>query len=528
MRNKLFFFFILILSSCAIQVPPGGGDKDVAPPELTGSEPELFATGYSGNTVKLDFNEFVQMRDAATQLIISPPLKQQPVVKVRNKSVFISFEEDTLLPNTTYTMNFGSALVDVNEGNVKQDFQFVFSTGDHIDSLAVSGSVLNSYDLKSDAGYTVMLYKGNDDSLPLNSRPDYFSRTAKDGSFRIRNIAQGDYKIIALKDADGDYKYAPSVESIAWTKDRVSSGEEGVKLLMFTEQPKLAISKILSDYPGKARVILNRPVENKGFQWLMDTTATLIYRKVWSKESDTLSLYYENVNYDSLKFRLEQFPKDTVIIRLLRLQGRQGGRGEKFTLAADRTGELPYFRPLYLHANRVVKSLDVTKFIVREDSLPVQAAITIEDSLNGKIRVDFNWKQKRNYHLQLLPEAVQSLFYDKSDSLQFSFVTSSETDYGALTVHATFPEKGNYIIQLVDNDDRVYYEQNFSGVDGHLSFTKLDPRQYRLKAIVDTNGNKKWDTGDYLRHVQPETVLHYPEQVTVRANWDVEVDWKKK
>ena len=195
MHKGFLYLLLVFLSSCAVQVAPTGGDKDTKPPEMTGSEPKMFQTNFSGHEVVLDFNEYVQVKDASNSLIVSPLLKQQPIVKIRSKSVIVSFEGDTLLPNTTYTMNFGSALVDVNEGNAKEDFQFVFSTGDHIDSLQITGKVINAKDLKADGGFIVMLYHENTDSLPFLSRPDYFCKTAKDGSFRVRNISPGRYKI---------------------------------------------------------------------------------------------------------------------------------------------------------------------------------------------------------------------------------------------------------------------------------------------------------------------------------------------
>lgn len=525
--RPLLYIFILFLSSCAIQVPPGGGEKDTKPPELIGSNPEPFATNFSGNSVQLDFNEYVQVKDASTQLVVSPLLKQNPVVKIRKKSVIISFEEDTLLPNTTYTMNFGSSLVDVNEGNAKDDFQFVFSTGDHIDSLAISGKVFSGKTLNPEGGLIVLLYRTANDSLPFLSRPDYFAKTDKEGNYRIRNIAPGNYKVVAIKDADSDYKYSPAVESIGFVDTAVHAGDQNVNMKIFTERPALKLAKAQSDYAGKASIVFTRSVKDTSIQWLSNKADLNLHTVKWSKDADTLSFYYMNRDADSISVKIGEFPKDTVTIRLIH-NSTKSGRGNAFTIVPDQADVIAYWKSYSLSATRPLSAVDTSKISLLEDSLPVKFKILITDSLKGAFQISYDWKQKKSYRLKLYPSSVSSLYFDQlTDTLSFLFSTKSETDYGSVVVRLDSLQGGSYIIQLVDENDNMYYEKIAEG-SGELNFNLLDPRNYRVKMILDKNQNKKWDAGDYLNHIQPEQVIYYPETITVRANWDVDISWKPR
>ena len=183
----LITVIIIFLTSCAIQVAPGGGEKDVKPPELISSQPENFSTNFSGHDIVLNFDEYIALNDIGSQLIISPLLNNTPQIKIRKKSLLIHFN-DTLLANTTYTLNFGLGIMDNNEGNKLQNFHYVFSTGSIIDSNFISGKIINAFDRKIGKGNLALLYKTNNDSLPYLERPVYFARTNDSGDYRIVNI----------------------------------------------------------------------------------------------------------------------------------------------------------------------------------------------------------------------------------------------------------------------------------------------------------------------------------------------------
>src|SRR5688572_15927279 len=179
-RLLLFLFaWMLLASSCAIQVAPTGGEKDTIPPVVRKMDPENFSTNFQGQDIAMEFDEYIVLKDLPSQLVVSPPLRHAVETKVKKKTLEFHLQ-DTLLPNTTYTMNFGSAITDLHEENAIDDFQYVFSTGDIIDSLKISGTVENAFDKKTEKGIYVMLYRSTADSAPVKSLPDYFAKTAED------------------------------------------------------------------------------------------------------------------------------------------------------------------------------------------------------------------------------------------------------------------------------------------------------------------------------------------------------------
>ena len=194
----LLLLVVFLLTSCAIQVPPDGGPQDLSAPILVSSTPENHTTSFTGHDIELNFDEYISLNNITSQLIISPLLKNQPETTVKKRSMLIHFE-DTLLENTTYTINFGEGVADNNEGNKLQSFQFVFSTGTVLDSLKIQGRITNAFDNKPSKGIMSLLYRENGDSLPFHQRPVYFSTTNDSGYFTISNISPGFYKMIALK-----------------------------------------------------------------------------------------------------------------------------------------------------------------------------------------------------------------------------------------------------------------------------------------------------------------------------------------
>jgi hypothetical protein len=204
---------ILLLQGCAKVGTPTGGLKDITPPKYLDGDPENRSTGFNGKEISFRFDEFIQFKDLNKELLVSPPLKVKPDVKLKDKSVKINLKNE-LTPNTTYTINFGKSISDLNEGNLLPDFEFVFSTGDQIDSLSVAGKALNAFDHKplKDQEITVMLYDNLADSAPLLQIPRYIGRANSNGLFTINNIHPDTLSLIVVNDANGNLKYDPGAE----------------------------------------------------------------------------------------------------------------------------------------------------------------------------------------------------------------------------------------------------------------------------------------------------------------------------
>lgn len=212
----LFICSIVIFENCAKMGGITGGEKDIKPPKLVSSTPLNYSTNFNGKRIDITFDEFVLLNNVNQALVISPPLEGKPEVRLRGKSLQINLEGD-LRENTTYTLNFGNSIEDNNERNVLENFEFVFSTGDFLDSLSIDGTILNSFTLKpSEEPFIIMAYDILEDSVPLKEVPVYIGRSDKTGYFRINNMKEDTFKIFAIKDLNYNYLFDLPNELIAF------------------------------------------------------------------------------------------------------------------------------------------------------------------------------------------------------------------------------------------------------------------------------------------------------------------------
>jgi hypothetical protein len=236
MKHQFFFalFSIILLLGCAKMGSPTGGPKDVHPPEYILGEPANRSVGFKEDRIDIYFDEYLQLRDQNKEIIISPPMDKKPVVRVREKSIRVTFNED-LLPNTTYTINFGRAIADLNEGNALPDFEFVFSTGNVIDSLSVTGKIQDAFTLKpeTEKDVFILLYENLADSAPYNEIPRYYGKANDFGLFAVNNIHPDTFRIIALKDANNNLRYDQGLEDIAFTDSLLVINSENVTVQTF-------------------------------------------------------------------------------------------------------------------------------------------------------------------------------------------------------------------------------------------------------------------------------------------------------
>jgi uncharacterized protein (DUF2141 family) len=530
MGRLLVFFFALTLlaSSCAIQVPPSGGTKDTIPPVVRKFDPENFSTGFHGHDISISFDEYVELKDLPSQLIVSPPLKYNPLANLKKKTLEIHLE-DTLQPNTTYTMNFGNAITDLREGNALENFQYVFSTGDVIDSLKMSGRVQNAFDNKTEKGIYVMLYRNMEDSTPLKNLPDYFSKTNEDGTFVIKNISPGDYKVFALKDNNTNYLFDNNEENIAFSDAMTSAGSSGNLLRLFREKRSQQLLKVSNEEPGHVTISYAQPLENEKLVFLSDTSALKIHSITYSAKRDTISLWYANAQADSLILLIQQDTvTDTIAPRLRHLESYVRGRGTVSLQTQYESGSsytLNLNRPLQVIFNHPIENFDFSKTVVTEDSLPLkEVTFHFTDSLNRFLEINFKRKEETKYKVEIPKGSFKDIIGLQNDSMEIFFATRSTSDYGTMEIKMNIPEAKNYIVQLID-DKEVIYRQTVFHSDTSIYYDYLDPKTYRLKLIEDSNANGEWDTGNYLKHLQPENIFYYKEDMTVRANWDVDVKW---
>ncbi len=232
-------------AGCAQIGAPTGGPKDSIPPRLVNASPKLNSVNVTGNKITLTFNEYVELREAQTNVLISPFPKKTPTIDYKLKTVSVKFK-DSLIPNTTYSINFGNAIVDNNEGNPLKDFTYVFSTGATIDSLSITGKVVIAETGKTDSTLVAMLYRNADDSSVQKRKPDYIARLNGDGSFVFNNLSAGNYNIYALKDGDGGRTYNSKKELFAFADSAIAVSLTTNPVMLYAsaiEKEAAAVSK---------------------------------------------------------------------------------------------------------------------------------------------------------------------------------------------------------------------------------------------------------------------------------------------
>lgn len=361
-RQKKFFWkacgpiaFALFIYACANRGYPEGGPKDVTSPKVIGEEPVSFSKNFDKKKVDIYFDEFIQLKEINEKFVFSPPLKKNPKVSLRGKYIQISFT-DTLKPNTTYTMDFADAIVDNNEGNPLGFYRYVFSTGNEIDSLELSGQIVNAESEEPVMNVLVALYENHADSLPLLELPNYIARSDSSGYFRFTNLKDTVYRMIALEDMNKDKKYTPESEMFAFldstvhpivfpmvksdtfrlieqitgqdtifrdsivTADYLAYGPNNLYLRLFQE--KLTQFYLVDDArPERERLsfIFSLPGENQLQVRLWDSLATTPFPEDWYfKESnvgqDTISLWIKDSTVykkDTLNFILSYLRSDS-------------------------------------------------------------------------------------------------------------------------------------------------------------------------------------------------------------------------
>ncbi len=542
-RGKNIFKFsnwlicILIFSSCAQVVPITGGKKDITPPKVVKYIPDSAAINFKAKKIAIFFDEYVQLNDLNKQLTISPPLDKQPDITVKNKTLEIEFKE-SLKENTTYTIGFGSSLRDVNESNPLEDFKYVFSTGNFIDSLSLVCKVKNSITQKPEKDVLVMLYDSFEDSVPYKKRPNYFAKTKADGSCKIEHIKQGKYKAFALKDANSNYLYDSQEEEIAFVSEPITiDKKDSLVLQLFKEIPtKQFIKKSSVEGYGHLKFVFNKPSDKINISALNFSSKKQWQLPLWSKTLDTLDLWLLDVGVEELKLQISDNNKilDTLEMKLISREKFEKENGAK--LLSNSPSTIDFNTPLVISFNHPLNeySIDYNKQLkkniyLKEDTIVLDSSKYYFEIKNEKILIHKigEWKMGSTYQLVIKPKSFTDIFQIENDSVKVNFKTREEKYYGNVKLKFTTEFKKQYpiIIQLIDEKGAVISERP-NPKENTIDFSFLTPQKYLLRIDLDENNNSKWDNGNYLKHIQPEKIIYNTAPINVRSNWDLETDWK--
>ncbi|MGQ0827120.1 MAG: Ig-like domain-containing domain [Bacteroidota bacterium] len=550
-----------LIISCAQVVAPGGGPVDRTPPKVVKYIPDSAQLNFNTRAIIINFDEYVQLRDLNSQLIISPPLEYTPDITVKGKTLFVELDKkEVLKPNTTYAINFGNALQDYNENNPKENFKYLFSTGIYIDSLSVRGKVRNAFDQNTEKGIIVMLYNDQSDSIVYKKQPDYFAKTAADGTFEITNIKAGNYKIAALKDANSNYKYDGESENIGFINSLVDVSKKQNILIDIFQEPtkKVYLKKYIHDSYGKISFIFNQGSDSIKVIPLNTSIPTDQLLLDFSKNKDTFNYWVKKFEKDSLVLQVKNGNKilDTVELEMIKKEEALKSRKNPLKLKLinspngnqgfDLNSELKLIfnnpiasvaktSPIQLKADSILQAEDKPDYFFYSSIVKIQywKDTTIYEDINnpGVFIASPNaenpkFKENTKYHLLIPPGTFTEIFGLTNDSIKIDFKTREEKYYGSVILKVNISEtKGNYIIQLFDEKENVVRENNIKRPET-LIYEYLYPLKYKLKLIYDENNNGKWDSGNYLQKKQPEKVIYYKELINIRSNWDLDLEWK--
>ncbi len=560
---------MLLFFSCANVVAPTGGPRDEDPPEVVRSTPPDQTTQFRGNQIRIFFNEFVRLENIRQQLLVSPPMEQMPEVRLRGRSVIIDIQEE-LRPQTTYNIFFGDAIRDITESNAIPNFQFVFSTGDYVDSLMVRGQVKNAFTLEPEEGVFVMMYDNPYDSVPYLERPVYVAKTDKEGQFAISNMGGGDYLMFALLDQNANFLYDLPGEKIAFANELVSpkyieplhngaagtlsppqpeAPEEGLPdgpapepdgefhtLYLFQEAD--TVQRVTSSRltrKGLLTIAFRVPFDSAYVREIRQPFEEPWHIPEFSSRNDTLKIWFSDLERDSLFLEVWDAGRrlDTIrqATRPRELRGRDVS-GEnalpplELSMNYRRTSAVPYFEPLGIISQHPIREIRQEHFqLFVHDTLPAEAVFDFRDHVRREILMDPLPEQGSRYRLEVMPGALTDIFGATNDTLIAQFTTTEPENYGSLILPVGLPRHNSpYILQLLDRNMDLLREKVIRE-DGTYRFAKLLAGNYNIRLIEDRNANGRWDPGNYLKGIQPEAVFIFPSPIQVRENWDVEMPW---
>jgi len=584
LKNIFFFVLLLLMAAtlnrCANIMAPTGGSRDITPPKVIQSYPPNSSTNFSGNKFILRFDEYIKLEKINQQLLISPPMEQFPDIKLKGKELYLIFKE-TLKPNTTYSVFFGDAIADITEGNVLHNYSYIFSTGKTIDSLSLRGRVLDAIDLKPMKDISVMLYKNNNDSLPLDElplyvKPYYISKTNEEGYYNFSGLADTAYLLFGLQDQNYSLTFdQPSekiafVNSMVWPQYRPKPHIDSSLFDTITTLPHDSIQHItdslwyLADSLADNKLqlhklflfkqadtiqkllkvsLLRKNVLRFVFRLPSDSIRitsidfhpdSIWYQPEWNKGNDTLDWFLRKNHPDSLKFIVDDGAKilDTLDIRAIPKKKfvrhkKKGAIPKKEYLSwhSNISGVIKPGQMLMITYDYPVKTIqsDSILLISAKDTL-VNPPFHFQDSLHRKMLIPIDVKPSTAYHLIIPDSSIIDWNGLHNKAIHINIRAKAEKEYGILNFNLQPTHQQPYIFLLLSSQGKELKRIYFSKPE-KIRLENLDPLQYQFKIIFDDNDNKKWDTGNYSKKQEPEKVIYYEKKIKVRANWEISENW---
>lgn len=596
---------------------PDGGWYDETPPRVVSTYPSDRGINSKSNKVIINFDEYIKLENASEKVVISPPQAEMPEINAAGRRIIVELK-DQLKDNTTYTIDFSDAIVDNNEGNPLGNYTYSFSTGNQIDTLEVSGTVLAAENLEPVKGTLVGLYKLSDNQLDSikNGTPvsefDWMlsqepllrvSRTDSRGHFVIRGIAPGSYRVVALTDMDGNFMYSQAAEAIGYNYDivvptcapdmrqdtiwsdtihirdikqvpythfrpdnivlRQFVKEQVDRFFLKTERKEANMFQLFFSGPSHMLPQIKGLNFDETDAFVVEYTPKLDTITYWIKDSalinmDTLRVI---VNYDAtdslgnlavvndtseilskqpyekrqkqLKKEIEEWKKNLE---------KKRKRGEEVTDTIYRSKPLePKYefnqqiapdQSIYINIPTPIAKIDTSAIhlYIKQDDKWYNDRFALrqrqtENATPRNLEIIAEWRAGAEYSFEVDTLAFTDIYGNTSNPYKSGIKVKTEDEFSSLFVKPHYPDMDSLsiIIQMIDNSEKVIKQSLV--IDGTAEFYYVVPGDYYLRAIIDTNNNGKWDTGNFDENLQPEEVYYYFEKVSCREKWDVTREW---
>ena len=586
--KSLYYIFIIIAAavmySCANIGNPSGGPIDKTPPIFMRSNPTPNAVNVKDRKIEIFFDEIVTLKDPSTKIIVSPAQTEMPRMSALGRKVTVELV-DSLLPNTTYTIDFSNSIQDNNEGNAIDNFAFAFSTGSVIDSMRVSGYVLDSRTLEPMQSVVVGLQSNLADSAFHKEKLQRVALTNDRGQFTIRNVSPGSYHIFALKDLDRDYKFGNPTEDIAFldsiivpsigsreAADTVYNDLNEIDTIMRATRPAYFPNDILLSMFNEDRksqyLANNLRVDSTRisltFAAASDTLPSLSivgrndvpdqwYTLERSQTNDTLTYWIRPphlVSADTLivattYLRTDtasnlSWGTDTLKFTFQRQKAKKKKKNEEtdsleqirfMELHPLANGTQEVYAPLLLQTGTPIERYSREAFHLQRklqnDTIFYPAeikSIALRDSTLSRrdLMLKVDWEPGAAYTLAVDSLAMTDIYGLQTKPLKVDFNVRKMEEYGNIVFNIP-AVRDSAIVELLDGTEKIVLR---APVKSHRAeLLNLLPGKYYARLFIDRNGNGKYDTGNYDMHLQPEETVYYPGAINLKKNWDVEQTW---
>ncbi len=519
-----FVIGLWTLAGCASMQSPSGGPKDAGAPKVVKEKPKNLSTGFLASEIELTFNEFIKLNNAFTEISVSPSLEKPLDIKA-NKEVLTIKLGQTLEPNTTYTINFGKAVGDVNENNLLKNYSYVFSSGGVLDSLSLSGKVTSASTNEPLKDVMVFLFPSKQDSLLGKKKPSTYTTTDDAGNYRLNNLRSDEYSVYALKEVGADKIYNQGIDEIGFSssKIRLNRSTQNVNLGVFKELPKdFKVIEKKIELDGRLLLVYNKPVKELAVKELGDTDYLKNSIIKYNALGDSTLIWSPELAYDSLKLGIYS---SGGLINTVNINRNKREAYNRTPVIKDNTqgNRLKAGLGYSLVFSMPAELIDSTRISLYSDSIKLGGWRVVKPvGLVQSLSIPYPFKAGRNYTIKVSEGAIKAISGLKNAAFSKTFRQDGLDSYGSLGLLVSLSDTSKkYVLQLL-NEQKVVVKEDVITRASTLSYKTYPLGKYSVRVVLDENKNGKWDNGDLATNTQPEKVWFFEKTISLRANWDLE------